>query len=168
MEHGFSILMIIFGGAILLYAALIAAGGYDMIPRNYATHVPDKKKYAKQFAKLLALVGLSPILGGLISFFNVWAGVTALMLGFIYSIKYGIQLTKIEDLTGMPDPDQQETERYWKRAERDAWDAAEQEINASPIAADSEDDAEHYDRHFLPPPEDANRMMRSGEDDSDE
>ncbi|MBR3570819.1 MAG: hypothetical protein IKN96_08525 [Oscillibacter sp.] len=60
MEYAYSILMFCFAGAILLYAALVP-GNPGMIRRLYAAKVKDKKAYAKQFAKVLALVSLAPL-----------------------------------------------------------------------------------------------------------
>lgn len=65
MEHAISILLFLFAGLLLLYAGLIAATkSTDLIPRDYAAKMEDKKRYAVQFAKVLAAVSLAPAIGG--------------------------------------------------------------------------------------------------------
>lgn len=65
MEYGFSVLMLIFGGAILLYALLIGRGNPDLIPRMYAVKTTNLSAFTKEFAKVLAIIGLSPVISGL-------------------------------------------------------------------------------------------------------
>ena len=76
MEYAYSILMFAFAVMILLYAALVAPGNFDMIPRNYAVKVSNKKEYARKFAKVLCVVAISPAISGLIAL----AGLTLLDL----------------------------------------------------------------------------------------
>ena len=65
-----SILMFIFGGAILLYAVLLAwTKDTGLIMRGYAAKMKNKKAYAVKFAKILALTSISPFLTGLAGFF---------------------------------------------------------------------------------------------------
>lgn len=67
MEYAYSILMFCFSGAILLYAGLIAPGNDELIGRSWAAKMKDKKAYARQFAKLLALISLAPLLSGVVA-----------------------------------------------------------------------------------------------------
>ena len=67
MEHGYSILMFIFGGALLFYALLMMiTGNVRLLPY----HVRDKakmehpKQYIKNVGKIIALVALAPVLSG--------------------------------------------------------------------------------------------------------
>ena len=77
MEHAVGILMLALGALILIYAGLL---GYvknpAFIPRSHFAKIRDPQQYAKQFAKLLALVGLGPVVGGLVGLFagNAAAG----------------------------------------------------------------------------------------------
>lgn len=66
MEKGFPILMLIFGGALLIYAGMVGRGNFDMIPRNYAAKVTNQKAYAREFAKVLALIALAPVICGVV------------------------------------------------------------------------------------------------------
>ena len=66
MRYGYSILMFCFAGGILLYAALVAPGNVDLIRRRHAVKIENPKAYAKQFAKVLALVSLSPLSSGVV------------------------------------------------------------------------------------------------------
>ena len=78
MEHAVGILMLALGALILIYAGLL---GYvknpAFIPRSHFAKIRDPQQYAKQFAKLLALVGLGPVVGGLVGLFagNAAAGI---------------------------------------------------------------------------------------------
>ena len=108
MELVFSIVLFAFGGAILLYAGIVAIGGYDAIFRNYATKVKDKKKYARKFAKLLALFGLSLVLGGAVALWRSWAGGVVLLAGVITTAMQANRLTGIVDELDMRDPDKEE------------------------------------------------------------
>lgn len=65
MEKAFPIIMLAMSGGMLLYAGLIALGGFDLIPRSYAVKVRDKKKYARRFAALIALLAWAPAVGGI-------------------------------------------------------------------------------------------------------
>ena len=67
MEYGFSVLMLIFGAAILLYAAMLSGGNYKLLPSLRRT---DKKGQTKHLAKVTAVVGLSPLIGGLLGWWR--------------------------------------------------------------------------------------------------
>ena len=61
--------MFIFSGAILLYALLLAwTKDVGLIRRSYAAKMKDRKKYAVQFAKVLALTSIAPALTGMAGF----------------------------------------------------------------------------------------------------
>ena len=61
MDRGFPILMLVFAGVLLLYAALIRASkSTDLIMRSQFAKIPDKEAYAKQFSKALAIIALAP------------------------------------------------------------------------------------------------------------
>ena len=72
MEHAFSILMLIFAGAIFIYAGLTALTKELIMPQRYkqSAKMPDKKKYAVQFAKIMALVACAPLLSGAVGLFT--------------------------------------------------------------------------------------------------
>lgn len=128
MEHGFSILMLVFGAMILIYAALVGLGGFDLIPRGWSVKVKNKKLYAKQFAKLLMLTALAPILGGLIGFLNTGVGAVVTVIAFVFFIRYGIQLTHINELLGNSDnerdtkDDDDDDPSKWEDDEDFDWD----------------------------------------------
>ena len=84
MDNGFSILMLIFAGAILLYAALMAlTKDYNMLPLRAQVSVKPKnpKKYMTQLAKAVALVAVPVALGGLIGLWNAMVGLIIILLG---------------------------------------------------------------------------------------
>ena len=93
------ILMFIFSGAILLYALLLAwTKDVGLIRRSYAAKMKNKRTYAVQFAKVLALTAIAPALTGLAGF--VTENVLCLGLIFIVSlivcVRVGIKLMKGE------------------------------------------------------------------------
>ncbi len=70
MEHAFSILMFIFGGALLLYSLILyVTGDVRLIRRYWAAKIDDEKEYARQFAKIMVLIAIAPIIGGIAGFF---------------------------------------------------------------------------------------------------
>ena len=84
MDNGFSILMLIFAGAILLYAALMAlTKDYNMLPLRAQVSVKPKnpKKYMTQLARAVALVAIPMALGGLIGLWNAMVGLIIMLLG---------------------------------------------------------------------------------------
>ena len=106
MEYAYSILMFAFAVMILLYAALVAPGNFDMIPRNYAVKVSNKKEYARKFAKVLCIVAISPSISGLVAltglilFENndivIAISVVILIIAMIYCIRIGIKIMSKE------------------------------------------------------------------------
>ena len=63
------ILMFIFSGAILLYALILAwTKDIGLIRRSYGAKIKDRKVYAVQFAKVLALTAIAPALSDLVGF----------------------------------------------------------------------------------------------------
>lgn len=99
MEGAYSILMFCFAGMILLYAALLSSGNDGLIPRRYryAAHMKDRKAYAKRFAKVLALVALSPLLSGLVALFvdierHPAPAVITLIGAFVLCMRQGVRM----------------------------------------------------------------------------
>ena len=97
MDNGFSILMLIFAGAILLYAALMTATkDYRMIPFRARVSVKPKnpKKYMTQLAKAVALVAAPVALGGLIGLWNTMAGLVIMILGMGFCLWFTTKIMK--------------------------------------------------------------------------
>lgn len=97
MEYAYSIVMAIFGAALLLYAGLMAlTKDYKMLPYRSRQSVKpkDPKKYAFQLSKVIALVALSPVLSALAAFWNVLAGVIVLFVSMILFIWLGTKIMK--------------------------------------------------------------------------
>ena len=73
MEHGFSVLMLIFSGAILLYALLMmATGSVHLLPYHvYKTmkKTKDDRVYVRHLGRAVALTAAAPLLGGVAGFF---------------------------------------------------------------------------------------------------
>ncbi|SCW31667.1 hypothetical protein SAMN02910456_00503 [Ruminococcaceae bacterium YRB3002] len=89
----FSIVMFVVGGALMLYAGVLAlTKDTDLIMRSYAAKMPDKKRYALQFAKTIAIIAIAPLLSGVAGFFenvvvNSIVGVVSFVVCFIIAIK---------------------------------------------------------------------------------
>ena len=97
MEHGFSILMLIFAAALLLYAVILAiTKDYNMLPYRATVSVKPKnpKKYTVQLAKVIALVALAVAVGAGISFLNALAGAVVILAGVIAAIWAGTKIVK--------------------------------------------------------------------------
>ena len=79
MENGFSVLMLIFGAGILLYAAVLSGGNYKLLPYRVQPSLRrrGKKAQTKRIAKISAIVGLSPLTGG---FAGLWRGNIACLI----------------------------------------------------------------------------------------
>ena len=90
-----SILMFAFSGGLLLYAALLyLSKDVNMIPRSYAAKIADKRRYATQFAKVIALVALAPAYGGIVGLFSTLWGLIAMIAQMILAIFLGTKLMK--------------------------------------------------------------------------
>ena len=97
MEYAYSIVMAIFGAALLLYAGLMAlTKDYKMLPYRSRQSVKpkDPKKYAFQLSKVIALVALSPVLSALTALLHVLAGVIVLFVSMILFIWLGTKIMK--------------------------------------------------------------------------
>ena len=106
MEYAYSILMFCFAGMLLLYAGLLAlTGDVGLIPRNELVKMKDKKAYARQFAKVIALVALAPVLSGLVVMVPWLSALTSvvaahvaaflvLVLAFVGCIRVGVWLMR--------------------------------------------------------------------------
>ena len=82
MEHGFSILMFIFAGALLLYAGLMAlTRDYNLVPFRARQSVKPKhpKEYMLQLSKIVALAALAVALGAAVGAIVLIAGVVAVL-----------------------------------------------------------------------------------------
>lgn len=95
MEHGYSYLMFLLTAGMVIYAALVRADGYDLIPKNWATQPKDKKAYAKEFSNVLFLTALAPLLSGIIGLLGssgrfIGIAVVVLIVSFILLMKTGI------------------------------------------------------------------------------
>lgn len=97
MEYGYSILMGIFAGLILIYAGLMALiKDYRMLPLRARVSVQpkDEKRYMKQLAKVVALVALAPALSALTGLWNMIATLIVLVVSAIVFIWLGTKIMR--------------------------------------------------------------------------
>lgn len=97
MEHAYSIFMLIFTGAILIYAGLLAlTKDYNMLPYHSRVSVKpkDPKRYTRQLAKVVALVALAPALSAIVGFWSLTAAFIVLIVGAVIFIWLGTKLMK--------------------------------------------------------------------------
>lgn len=98
LEYGYSVLMGIFSAMILLYAGLAAIfKDYRILPLRVRVSVAkpkNEKKYMTQFAKMLALVALSPALSALAGLWNMAAALIVLIVSAVFFIWLGSRIMK--------------------------------------------------------------------------
>ena len=97
MENGFPIFMLIFAGAILLYAALMAiTKDYKMLPFRARVSVKPKnpEKYMIQLAKIVALVAVMIAAGAVIALWNAAAGAVVMVVGAAAALWCGTKIIK--------------------------------------------------------------------------
>lgn len=97
MEHGFSILMFIFSGALFLYAGLMAlTKDYKMLPyRSQVSVKPkDPKKYTARLAAVIALVAVAIAVGAAVALWNNGIGAVVMIVGVIIAIWRGTKMMK--------------------------------------------------------------------------
>ena len=97
MEYGYSILMGIFVGLILIYAGLMAlTKDYKMLPFRARVSVQpkDEKRYMKQLAKVVALVALAPALSALTGLWNMIAALIVLVVSAVVFIWLGTKIMR--------------------------------------------------------------------------
>ena len=97
LEYGYSILMAIFAGLILIYAGLMAlTKDYRMLPLRARVSVKPKneKLYMKQLAKVVALVALAPALSALTGLWNMIAALIVLVVSAIVFIWLGTKIMR--------------------------------------------------------------------------
>ena len=97
MEYGYSILMGIFAGLILIYAGLMAlTKDYKMLPFRARVSVQpkDEKRYMKQLAKVVALVALAPALSALTGLWNMMAALIVLIVSAVVFIWLGTKIIR--------------------------------------------------------------------------
>ena len=102
MEYGFSILMFCFSGVLLIYAGLVALGNTGLILRYRAAKVRDKKKYARQFGRILALVACAPALSGAVAMLGdmdqtFLPAMLTLVAGVAAAITIGVKMMNTDD-----------------------------------------------------------------------
>ena len=97
MDNGFSVLMFIFSGLILLYAAIMAiTKDYNMLPFRARVSVKPKnpKAYAFQLSKVIALVAVVPALAGLAAYVHALLAVAVFVLGLVVTLWIGTKWMK--------------------------------------------------------------------------
>ena len=82
MDNAFAILMLIFGGVLLLYGVALLSGNHKLLPLKVQPSLrkADKKGQTKHIGKITVIVSLVPVFGGLVGLF---LGNTACLIGMI-------------------------------------------------------------------------------------
>ncbi len=97
MENGFPIFMLIFAGALLLYAALMAVTkDYNMLPFRARVSVKPKnpEKYMVQLAKIVALAAVMIAAGAAVALWNAAVGAVGMVVGVIAALWCGTKIIK--------------------------------------------------------------------------
>lgn len=95
MEHGFSILMFFFAGALLLYSGLMAlTKDYKMLPYRARQSVKPKnpEKYMVKLAKIVALVAVMIAVGAAIALWNAAVGSAVMVIGVVAALWCGTRI----------------------------------------------------------------------------
>ena len=99
MEQGFSILMFIFAGILLLYAVIMAiTKNYRMLPVRAMIAVKPKhpEQYTAQLAKVIMLCAIAIALGAAMALWNMLIGAIVLIVGMVLAIWAGTKIVKNE------------------------------------------------------------------------
>lgn len=96
MENGYSILMLLFALALLLYAALMGlTRDVGLIPKMGAVKVKNPRRYAWQFSKTLACVALAPAVSALAGLrYGPGVGALVLIPAMVVAIRRGIRFMR--------------------------------------------------------------------------
>ena len=110
MENGFPILMLLFSGALYLYALLLAlTKDAGMIPRQDKARLPDPKAYARRFAGIMALVAFVPLAAGVAGLiYGDKRTLIVLIAGLVFSLWGATQLIQ---KVMPPEPEEREEEQ---------------------------------------------------------
>ena len=83
--------MFAFAALHLIYAGIMyLTKDSKMVMRDYAVNMKDKKAYARQFSKVVALFALSPILSGIAAMvWSIGVGLIVLVLASIVLLAIG-------------------------------------------------------------------------------
>lgn len=85
-----TILMFIFSGMLYLYALILfLTKDSRLICFDYMVKMKNRKKYARQFAKVIALVATVPILTGLAGIMSTGLAISVFVVGLIITIWIG-------------------------------------------------------------------------------
>lgn len=97
MEYVFSIMMTAMGCGLLLWAGLSFLSGKILLASMYANaaKTKDKKLYARQFAKLIALIACSFLLSALVGLAQQYLiAVIVFVVALVFAIRIGSRLMK--------------------------------------------------------------------------
>ena len=97
MEYVYSIIMFIMAGALLLYAGLTAVTKTVILQRRYKASYKarDKKLYAVQLAKAIAIIAAAFLISGLVGLTKIyWLAVILLIAGIVGGIIIATKLVK--------------------------------------------------------------------------
>ena len=101
MEYGYSILMGIFAGVLFLYGLItFLSGDILLVARNWAAKISDKKRYARQFGKVIMIISTAPLLSALLALFGSFMIIPAVIVligGIIGGIVIGIHIMPKEE-----------------------------------------------------------------------
>lgn len=80
MNNGFSVLMLIFGATVMLYAAILSSGNHKLLPARVQPTLrrEDKKGQTKHIAAVTAVVSIPIIAGGFAG--TLWGNTVCLIV----------------------------------------------------------------------------------------
>lgn len=91
----FSILMLCFAGALLLYAGIMAlTKDYRLVPHGDAAKVKDKRAYTVKLAKVVALTAIPPFHCAIAALFNDILAISVLVVEMVMALWIGTVIMK--------------------------------------------------------------------------
>ena len=82
-----SIVLFVFGGALLIYAGITAVTKKITVLIHQSSSVKNvTKEYAKKFAKLIAFISLAPLIGGVFGLFIEYAIIPVIIFFVLFII----------------------------------------------------------------------------------
>ena len=101
MEYGYSVIMLIFAAVLFLFGLLVfLTKDFLLIPRHWTAKTSDKKRYARQFGKVIMIVSTAPLLSAVTGLFGeklIFIAVFVLIGGIIGGIIIGTTIMPKED-----------------------------------------------------------------------
>lgn len=122
MDNYFSVFMLIFGAALLLYTAALSSGNHKLLPLQVQASLRnrDKKGQTRHIAAVTAVTSLPIVLGGFAGL--LWGNTVCLItmgVSAVLLIVYAIIRKKNNPRPEEPEEDEPDTQEWYDYEEKD-------------------------------------------------